>query len=164
MKVALSLVVLLVVSLIINACGDKRDDLEHFIFKDYELPDGCRLKTVEKDELPFGAQSNPYLSSDRQFLDNFAKKMFRDEESLVAATRTALFSVYWSDNEIGIFGFQFNSEESAQKAANFLNTDIRGDNACYSEGKVVIFLWNDGAYNPYSKIKELVKTRLRNLK
>jgi hypothetical protein len=98
-------IILLVGMILLSSCGDSPASsnksnnltLSDFIFKDQDLPRNCRIAPVETtEELPCGAKSNPFLSSERRFLDCFAGELLHDK-AVVATTRSALFSVTWEE-------------------------------------------------------------------
>lgn len=157
---------------------DNQIDLEQFIFKDYELPEGCRFIPIEEDEeLPCGIKVNPFplLILDRQSIDCFCRTLFGLEFTETLGTAIAiLFSVMDDgdiENEYGIFGFQFDSEKLAQRAMDLLRVSISRETAngggreLYLKGKVLILLWTDvGETELYHNLEKLIETRLKNLK
>jgi len=138
--------------------------LAGFIFKDQELPGNCRIVSVKPgEELPCGIKSNPFVSSERQFLDCFAR-MLVDDESLVAATRSALFSLYKEKGEIGVCGLEFDSETSASQTATLLrekNTDVKRF-AIFQKGRIAILLWRDDETDTcFDRLKEAIEARIK---
>ena len=113
--------ILTICAVFLSSCEEPLT-LAGFIFKNQELPGNCRRVSVKPgEELPCGVKGNPFVSSERQFLDCFARMLVEvDDESLVAATRSALFSLYREKGEIGICGLEFESETSASQAAVLL--------------------------------------------
>ncbi len=156
-------VILTMCAIFLSSCEEPLT-LAGFIFKNQELPGNCRRVSVKPGEkLPCGVKSNPFVSSERQFLDCFAR-MLVDDESLVAATRSALFSLYREKGEIGICGLEFDSETSASQAAVLLrkkNTNIKRF-AIFQKGRIVILLWRDDETDTsFDRLKEMIVARIK---
>lgn len=150
-------------SILLSSCAN-RLILRDFIFEEQELPVNCRIVPIRSgEELPCGVKSNPLISTERQFLNCFSMMLVRDE-SLAAATHSALFSLYIEKGEVGIFGLEFDSDASASKAAELLlneNVDTQRFSV-FQKGQIVIFLWRDDLTDTcFYGLKELIKARIR---
>ena len=143
---------------------DTKVQLEDFVFSPEELPEGCSLKLVaSEDVLPCKATSNPYISSERSFLDCFTKRLIKDS-ALVQQVTKGLFSVYEGDSELGIFGLETASEATTTlilKDIQSNNPDDQGMELMQS-GNILIWLWHDQSKTKtFDELKTLIEARIK---
>jgi hypothetical protein len=142
--------------------------LADFIFENHQLPGTCRLVPIEPGEpLPCEFKSNPFLSEEREFLDCFVRNFVSDNETLIAATRSALFSVYLENDEIGVFGLELESETSTNQAANLLQQEMQETTesqrfTIFQKDRLVIQVWRDNETDVcFDRLKELIMARIQ---
>ena len=154
--------------LMVVSCGNDDDDsdelsLADFVFEVQQLPEGCILASLKSDEdTPCGVQSNPLVSSERQFLDCFAGELLHDE-ILVADVHSGLFSVYVGKDEIGVFGLEFSSPILASQGASLLRKENSEPQrfAVFQKERIVILLWRDDESDAcFDRFKELITERM----
>lgn len=138
--------------------------LEDFVFSQEVLPDGCSLKVVaSNDRLPCQAKSNPFISSERSFLDCFTKRLIQDP-TLVQQVNRGLFSVYEAKSEMGIFGLATDSETTTELILKDIQTNHPDDESMelFQSGNILIWLWHDqGKTNAFSELKTLINARIK---
>ena len=145
--------------------------LNDFVFTASELPEACSVVKVDlqvAEGYPSWLSkisSNPFLSSDREFVDGFVGVVIPDTE-LASSAISALFAIYYEDtenNEIGLFGYEFDSDTHAWQAAALIIE--QGDDpdgfAVFLVENIVIYVWRDevGSVNCFLPLKELVSVR-----
>jgi len=139
-------------------------ELENFVFQEQELPNGCKLKPVaSNDRLPCAATSNPFISSERSFLDCFTRQFVRDS-ALIQSVKRGLFSVYEDQSEIGIYGLETDSEETTRLILNHIETNYPNDESgeFFQSGKILIWLWHDkGKPNSFDDLKKLIEAQIK---
>ncbi|MBX2826526.1 MAG: hypothetical protein KTR22_00075 [Flavobacteriaceae bacterium] len=137
--------------------------LEDFVFTQELLPKNCSFKEVtEGARLPCKATTNPYVSNDPAFVNCFAGMMLRDE-ALTQKVKKALFSVYMDTNEVGVFGLEADSEESALQIVAHLEDKAPNDegSSLLQSGPIVILLWQDrGKTEAYETLKSLIEKQM----
>lgn len=142
---------------------DSKLKLEDFVFAEEELPAGCSIKQVtDNDHLPCNAEANPFISSDRIFLDCFSGNLVRDA-TLAQNVKRGLFSIYEDQAEIGIFGLEIDSEKTAKLIINGLMKNNPNDESSelIHSGTIVIWLWKDkGENSSFNELKKLIKARI----
>jgi hypothetical protein len=143
---------------------DTKLELEDFVFSQEELPGGCKLKLVESsDLLPCGATANPYISSERSFLDCFTKRLIKDS-TLIQSVKRGLFSVYEAQSEIGVFGLEADSEKTSKLILKDIKKNYPNDESreLIQSGKILIWLWHDKEKtNSFNEIKKLIDSRIK---
>ena len=143
---------------------DAKLELEDFVFSKEELPHGCRLKSVAKNELlPCEAKANPFISSERSFLDCFTRRLIKDS-TLIQNVKRGLFSVYEDQSEIGVFGLETDSKKTSKLILNDIMTNNPNDESMelIQSGKILIWLWHDkGKTNSFNELKKLVEARIK---
>lgn len=143
---------------------DTKLELEDFVFSKEELPDGCKLKlVVNNDRLPCEAKANPFISSDRSFLDCFTKRLIQDS-TLIQNVKRGLFSVYEDQSEIGIFGLETDSKKATKLILDNIMTNYPSDEnrELIQSGKILIWLWQDnGETKSFNELKELINARIK---
>ncbi len=157
------LAIIILSFLIIPKPIDSKLKLEEFVFLEEELPDGCNLKQViNTGNLPCNAQSNPFISSDRIFLDCFIGRLIQDS-TLVQNVKRGLFSIYEDKAEIGIFGLETDSEKTAKLILNRLMKKKPNDDSSklIQSGKIIIWLWKDqGKNSSFDELTKLINARI----
>lgn len=169
--------VLIVVALATLACsrllGDEAQKAEahpvmsKLLFQPDQLPESCTiLKPKPGDVMPFG-KGNPLLSADREFIEKFSAMMFPKESQVQTADIVeALFSVYRSTNEIGVFAWRFRTEDAARAAAiavqkKFKETGQEDGKSVYRTKDVFVFVWHDDSDDPAApRMRALVQNVL----
>ena len=158
----LSLIILSVI--LVQEPIDPKLELEDFVFQEQELPNGCKLKTVaSNDRLPCEATSNPFISSERSFLDCFSRQFVRDS-TLIQSVKRGLFCVYEDQSEIGIYGLETDSEETTQLIQNYIETNYPNDESgeFFQSGKILIWLWHDREKtNSFNELKKLIEVQIK---
>ncbi len=148
----------------IQGAIDTKLELEDFVFSKEELPDGCRLKSVvNSDLLPCEAKANPFISSERSFLDCFTRRLIMDS-TLIQNVKRGLFSVYEDQSEIGIFGLETDSKKTSKLILKDITTNYTNDESMelIQSGKILIWLWHDkGKTNSFNELKKLVEARIK---
>ncbi|MEP0265670.1 hypothetical protein [Dokdonia sp.] len=143
---------------------DTKLELENFVFSKEELPDGCKLKLVANNSrLPCKATANPFISSDRGFLDCFTKRLIQDS-TLVQQVKRGLFSVYEGQSEIGIFGLETDSKKTTTLILDNImaNSPNDGSMEFIQSGKILIWLWRDREEtNSFHELKKLINARIK---
>ena len=135
-----------------------RPTMKKLIFSPDQLPEGCAMGSVKPgEELPFGIKTNPYISTDRDFVEPFIKGMM-DTALQADDVEEALFSVYHSTDEIGVFAFRFKSSDAAEKMEDVsqeYDDDIRW---IIRANELLVMVWWDAPDDPaVPYIKKLVK-------
>ena len=129
--------------------------LNDFVFEASVLPEACSVK------------ENASISSDREFADLLVGLVLVDDE-LAPSVVSALYAVYYEGaeyNEIGYFGFEFDSTKSVVQAVDFLiQEDQRsapGRFSVFFVGNIVVEVWRDdqGSEGCFSPLKELVNVQ-----
>ncbi len=143
---------------------DSNLKLEDFVFLAQELPDGCKIKPIASNaRLPCDIKTNPFISSDRKFLDCFAGNLVQDP-TLIQHVKKGLFSVYLDQAEIGIFGLEVDSEKTAElilKGMIKSNPNNKSSKLIQS-GKIILWLWKDkGENNSFNELKKLIDARIK---
>lgn len=137
--------------------------LEDFVLASQELPNGCTLKPVgDSENLPCKAEGNPFVSSDRTFLDCFAASLIMNP-SLVKNTQKGLFSIYEDQAEIGLFGLEMDTEKNAELVFEGMTAKIPNDNSIklFQAGKVVLFMWKDqGQNDSFDEMQQMIEARI----
>jgi len=152
-----------------------------FAFKASELPEACSVLSVmssqpEKEDPPWLGKitSNPFVSTDREFVDAFVDAWMSDWLSIPDVSQgivAALFAIYYEgevSNEIGIFGGDFDSKSHFDQVADAIATGIdtrdkpwASDHAVYVLNKTVLFIWRDSRGGDcFSQLKTLVEARI----
>ncbi|MDC1384764.1 hypothetical protein N8329_02160 [Crocinitomicaceae bacterium] len=159
----MKLVLLLTVSLFYSCVDCNKLELENLIFDNSELPDGCRIKAVGKsDHLPCNAKSNPFISSDSEYLECFVSK-FVNDTLLIQKIDRGLFSIYTDGTEIGIFAVKTDSESTAKliKKDVEMNNENMDKSELFISGTHFIWLWGDEGKNKnLSEIKTLIEKEI----
>ena len=140
-----ALSIILVSVSLISAGFESRPQLEDFLFSEKELPAACRIKEVkEAEKLPCNAKGNPFLSSEPEFLDCFAKQLIPDAD-LIPHIRRGLFSVYEDKSEIGIFGLEADSKVHGKHLFEVLAEKNPDESRIefIQSGRILIMLWHD---------------------
>ena len=122
--------------------------LESLVFTQDVLPANCMLRKAAPGEmLPHNIPSNPYVSSDEQFIHDFSSPIFsRDSGINTADIREALYSVYLcSEKETGIFAWRFASNEQARAGMKALSSGIKSSYRISSAGSILVLQWSDNA-------------------
>ena len=154
--------IIIVSFLFISQPIDSKLKLEEFIFLEEELPDGCNLKQViDTNNLPCNAKANPFISSDRIFLDCFIGSLIRDS-TLAQNVKRGLFSIYEDQAEIGVFGLETDSEKTAKLIVNRMKKKNPNDESSklIQSGKIIIWVWKDkGENRSFDALKKLIDAR-----
>jgi len=129
--------------ILINCEKPKNSSLEDFVFISNELSETCTLVPYD-DSFPFGIQSNPFISSDPEFLDLFTTLLFKDS-TLSKLVRSVLFSLYFGKNEFGLNGTKFDLDSLANRAEEILKNKFVDTLrfAVFNKGRIVLQLWRD---------------------
>jgi len=143
-----------------NAGAYSKLTLSDFIFKD-DCPMECDGYISDPGEsYPFSISSNPYLSSNPDFLDLFSSQLLQGDEIIATDVRTGLFSVIGGSSEIGLFGLEFITDTTALWAKEQL-TNSNPDPArfkIYAIDKVIIQLWSDSPEDPcFNRISQKIE-------
>jgi hypothetical protein len=139
--------------------------MSKLLFQPGQLPEGCEMvKPKPGQVLPFG-KGNPLLSADREFVENFSGMMFGNESSVrTDGIVEALFSVYRSKNEIGVFAWRFRTEDAARAAEVFIREkfgEASAGKSVYRTRDIFVFVWHDDREDPAApKMKALVESVL----
>ena len=153
----------LLLILVLSSFAVNKLELENLIFANSELPDGCEIKAVTKtDHLPCDAKSNPFISSDSEYLECFAKNFISDT-LLIKKISRGLFSIYTDGSEIGIFAVKTDSESTAEliKKEVEMNNDHRHNSELFLSGSYFIWLWRDRGKNEnFNEMKTLIEKEI----
>ena len=149
--------------------------LSDFMLAASDLPETCQLRLRGLD-LPANEEdpswlkkvkSNPFVSSDREFLDGFVGLVGISDSALVSSVVSALFAIYFEgpeDNELGLYGYEFDSVEHAAQAAPFvIRYQLRDPShaAAFLQSNIVIFLWHDNVSDDcFASLKDLIGGRM----
>ncbi len=136
-------------AILMVGCGKRKppyskSSLSEFIYKK-NPPVGClRYSTDRKNSFPFNIASNPYLSSNPEFVKSFAGQLLNYDQTLTSAVTSGLFSVFDGEHEIGLFGLEFDSERSAAVADSLLKSDNPDLSRfrVFQKNKLLIQLWS----------------------
>ena len=157
------LIYIFLFSMILINCEKPKDlSLEDFIFGSNDLSETCTLVPYD-DSFPFGIQSNPFISSDPEFLDLFTTLLFKDS-TLSKSVHSVLFSLYFGKNEFGLNGTEFDSDSLANRAAEILKIELTDTFrfAVFNKGRIVLQLWrDDNTDSCFYELEELVRYRLK---
>ncbi|MCH2235637.1 MAG: hypothetical protein MK078_15455 [Crocinitomicaceae bacterium] len=157
-----SLIIISIFAGLFSGSVESKLKLEDLILESDQLPKSCELIHVEADEdLPCNAKSNPYISSEEEFLNCFTSSLV-SVDSLRKKVVAGLFSVYTDGAEIGVFALETESENSAKLIWNQLQDDrVNIEQSDYLlSGSIVIWLWRDtGKNDNYLKFKELIEAK-----
>ena len=138
--------------------------LEDFIFTEHNLPNGCKLKQVTiNDRLPCEIKTNPFISSQPNFLNCFARSFTRDS-TLIQNIKKGLFSVYEDQSEIGLFGLETDSKQTAILILNEMKTKYPNEDGgeLIQAGKILLWLWHDREKtSAFKELKKLIDTQLK---
>ena len=153
----------LLLILVLSSFAVNKLELENLIFANSELPDGCEIKAVTKtDHLPCDAKSNPFISSDSEYLECFAKNFISDT-LLIKKISRGLFSIYTDGAEIGIFAVKADSESTAEliKKDVEMNNDNLDKSELFLSGSYFIWLWRDRGKNEnFNEMKTLIEKEI----
>lgn len=144
-------------------CSAGQTRLEDLIFSDSELPSDCKLKTVlSTEDLPCKAESNPFISSDLEFISCFVGS-FISNSSLIPKVKRALFSIYMDQAETGIFAIETESKSDSKLFYDHMKSSY--DSAYLREffyhDQLFIWLWRDKGKNEnFDIFKKLIKNRI----
>ena len=123
--------------------------LERLLLAPDLVPKNCRIKVLSQSRSPQEPKRNPWLTSDPHFVRAFTEKTFGKEVDPRSVERV-LFSVYIEkrgNNEIGLFGWQFKSHQSARRAERILVErwpDSHGSMfSTFRKGEALVWLWCD---------------------
>ena len=138
--------------------------LKDFVFDEKDLPQRCIAREVKSNSiLPCGINQNHYISSDQSYLDCFAASAITDS-NLIPKVKSALFSVYQCQNEIGIFAFEMDSKKTAEFTVQRMQK-LKPDNEYLRSiqvGRIALFLWQDGGDNDsFDEFQTLIATRAK---
>ena len=119
--------------------------LEDFIFEAELIGKDCKFVGMNSDEkLPCAATSNPYVTGDKEFVSCFSTAVFSDT-ILAQNVERALFSVYKSETEVGVFGFETINEKEAKEIAEQIRIENnKVDGFVLVKENLVIWVWRDG--------------------
>ncbi len=137
-----------------------RPVMERLLFRPDQLPEGCAIQDQKPGEvLPFG-KGNPLLSADRKFVETLSAVMFGKESPVHADDIIeALFSVYRSRNEIGVFAWRFRTKDTTRVAE--IATQWKHSGSVYRTRNILVFVWHDDPDDPAApQIRALVKRSL----
>lgn len=133
-----------------------------FIFDEEALQEVCSVyEKIPGRSWPLDIPANPYITSNREFLDRFGSQLVSDPD-LVESITSALFSLYLGADEIGIFGLEFENENSALKAAEIMKSDYTDKHRfkLFHKGNIIIHLWQNTADDP---CLEILQQQIENL-
>ncbi len=167
------LIILITISLINSCVTEIKNDsaetmaneleLENLIFDNSELPDSCIIKAVSKaDRLPCDAKSNPFISSDSEYLECFVNNFINDT-LLTKKVNRGLFSIYTDGAEIGICAVKTDSKSTAEliKKDVVMNNWILDKCELFLSGPHFIWLWRDKGKNEnFNEIKTLIEKEI----
>ena len=143
----------------------------------------CELAAVPPDaELPCGAPGNPFVTSERAYLNCFGGMLLAPHQhhrhrgsedggegskssatsELLAELEEFLFSVYHGGGEAGIFGLRFSESQAAQRAAALLRGRSGEHAKVHLKDNLVVRVWHDeGGAGCSSELDSLVMSRIR---
>ena len=129
---------------------DTQKALANILPSEANLPEGVRIKLLpEGKDLPYGINANPYISDDQTFIDTISKDMFPVQFPFPKGEITsALFVVYDSKKEMGIYGFEFDTKKNAEQAylitQQNMNRRLGGDRiSLLQTDKLILMVWTD---------------------
>jgi hypothetical protein len=136
----------------------------NFLPAEDDLPEGVKLKPLPKNgNISYGIDANPYFSTEQQFIKALTDDLF-SKQFVVGKINSAVCVVYDNDKKMGVFGFQFDTLESATEASSLIEEKvIRGVNAyrmtLHQKNKQVIVIWTDGSMQNqnYKAFVKLIK-------
>ncbi len=159
---------LILVAVLAVTCGTRKQpysksSLSEFIYKN-QLPDGClQYSAAGATSFPFNIASNPYLSSNPGFVKSFAGQLLNYDQTLANAVTSGLFSVFEGEHEIGLFGLEFDSEQSAATADSLLKSDNPDLSRfrVFQKNKLLIQLWSiDTSDSCFVSLSAAIMTKL----
>lgn len=152
---------ILVIGLLSPITFQSTATLESFVFSNELLPEGVQPKPiVDPANLPCGVTSNPFISSDEDFLNCFIGNNMIQDPSLMEEVTGGLFSIYEAPSEVGIFGIESKSPESAERIFQAIksSTPLTDSYQLLRKGKVVILFWYDrGKTNAIEQLELIIK-------
>lgn len=136
--------------------------MSKLLFQPDQLPKGCATRQLKPGDVLFGigkeTPGNPLLSKNREFVEEFSTMMFGQIFGKESPVRTddiveALFSIYRSTNEIGVFAWRFRTEDAAAAAEVAVQKELkdtsRADRMSFYRTKdVLVCLWHDDSDDP----------------
>ena len=125
-----------------------------FVFAGPDPPESCSVA------------QKPSLASDREVVSRLAEQTLLSEAA--PSPISALFGVYYEGpeyNEIGYFGFDFDSIGSAEQAASLLvqegEATAQGRFSVFLVGNIVVEVWRDdeGSISCFAALKQFVSAQ-----
>lgn len=144
MKIKLYLTSLLVflAGAIYGEDGGRGTSLFRVLPSEDKLPEVFKFKEIVGGEvLRFGIRTNPMVLTDEKIIEEFSGKIFSKKSKKWDIT-SVLFCVYEVESEIGVFAFEFQTNDGATEAVSRLPENSE-ESVKFRRANVVIWIWRD---------------------